>query len=660
MTTHPEWLTVAVHEELVHELVRLHGDGARARAATGVAQLAGAWRDDDGDLQALRAFVSARFVPDGPRYAALLARCEDTVFNLRGHLSEIHRALQRWRDVAGYDDPGIDDLLAQFNPAPDLDEELYRAKLALVMLLNFPRRTFEEQQAHGAHWTADEWAAVRIADAIPHRLPRAINDLARSAFHRAREFYYNFHIPVGCIVAADGSQPFPAGKTLLAHWLLREELRSHYGAPHAESRQRLLARVMGRHIDGSIPQRVMSGAAQRWCPVSNRVDDGEPGALTGPRRYAVWHELFQLARQTDPYYPEYPTHIDRALTMHNQLGVDATEALLRALLEAPVRREVMQYVAARLGRPLEAFDLYYNNVAPPEPAEALHAAVAARFPRFESFQEQLPQILRALGFTKATAAFLAAHIQTEAARGSGHASPARLYPYRSYLRTNHAQGQSNWPALTTAMHELGHCIEQVFSLHRVPRPALIGVPNLGVTEGMAFTFQEYARAVVGVPYPPNHQAISTLTTYLTACEIAGAGLVDLLVWRWLYAHPDATPEALQDATLRTAGEVWQRYYQPYLGADENHLLAAYQHMIGMMLYLPNYTVGHVIAHMVRRHMTPRTLAREVERMCAQGDVTPDVWLTRAVGHPLSAQPLIDDVGAALVELGATQTQPPTA
>lgn len=650
MHEHPAWLTSSLQNELVSELVRQHGERVRVRAARGVAQVAAAWRASDGDEAALRQFILTRFVPDGARWQSLLARGEDAVFNLHGHLAEIHRALTRWRDVAGYDDPGIDDLLAQFDPAPDLDEELYRSTLAFVLLLNFPRYTFAEKQTHGPAWTPDEWAGVRLADAIPYRTPRELNDMARVAFHRAREFYYNFHIPVDCVVMSDGSHPFPPGRTLLAHWLVREELRGCYGAPQAEPRQRLLARIMGRHIDGSIPQRVMSRAARTWCPITNSVDGGEPGALTGPRRYVVWHELFQLARATDPYYPEFPTHIDRALTLYNQLGVDATEHLLRALLEAPVRRDAMAYVAMRLGRPLEAFDLYYNNVAPPDPIDELNAAVARRFPRFESFQEQLPQILRELGFKKATAEFLAAHIRTEAARGSGHASPARLYEYPSYLRTNHANGQLNWPAVATAMHELGHCIEQVFSLHRVPRPALIGVPNLGITEGMAFTFQEYARQIVGVPYPPNHQAITTLNTYLGACEIAGAGLLDLLVWRWLYAHHDATPEALQEITLQLADELWAQYYAPYLGADENHLLAAYQHMIGMMLYLPNYTVGHVIAHSIRRHMTPRTLAREVERMCAQGNVTPDVWLTRAVGAPLSAQPLLDDVRTALTAL----------
>ncbi|MCX7848474.1 MAG: hypothetical protein N2595_10665 [bacterium] len=655
MNERPAWLNDALHAELVDDLVSQYCETERARAAAGITQLVAAWRDADGDATALRSFVRTRFVPSGPRLAQLLAHSEDAIYHLRGHLAEIHRALNRWRDQADIDDPGIDDLLAQFDPAPDLDEELYRSKLAFVILLNFPRRSFAEKQRYAPTWSADEWAAVRLADAVPHRVPRALRDRARIAFHHAREFYHNFHIPVGCVVADDGSRPFPPQRTLLAHWLVREEIRASYGMPQATARQRLLARIMGRHVDGSIPLRVLQGTATSWCPFSNAVNGEDPGPLVGPQRYAVWCELFQLARATDPYFPDFPTHIARALTMDNQLSVETVEALLRDLLEAPVRRNLAELASARLGRPLQAFDIYYNNLAPVEPLDELDAAVAQRFPDAASFQQQLPQILRALGFKKNTANFLTAHIRVEIARGSGHASPARLLEYPSILRTSHQQQRLNWPAFVTAMHELGHCVEQVFSLHLVPRPALIGVPNLGVTEGFAFTFQAFARHVLDLPAPPLAEAVTTVNSFLTACEIAGAGLLDLLMWRWLYAHPDASPEALRDATLACADELWKRYYAPYFGHDENHLLAAYQHMIGMMLYLPNYTVGHLIAHLIRRHLTPHSLAREIQRMCALGNLTPDAWLSRALGASLSAQPFIHDTQHALTSLISNPT-----
>jgi len=636
-------------EQLVQEVSAPHGAACAARARAGITQIAARWRTEDGPDDAFVAFVRTRFVGDEAQRACLLARLEDAVFQVYGHLSEIRRMLHRWQDVARTDDPGIDDLLAQFSPAPDLREELYRSKLAFVALLNFPAVPFAEIFRDGATWPVEQWAAVRTANAVAYRLPRQLDDQARVAHQRAQEFYYNFHIPIDCIALANGDKPFAAGRKLLAHWLVREEIRAGYGAPDGLPRQRALTRVMGRHVDGSVPQAVMAGAATTWEPFSNTCTAaaGANGkALVGPQRYAVWHELFALARATDPFYPEYPTHIQRACELHNQLPVAHIEQVLTDLLTAPARDTIMQFAQRRLQRPLEPFDIYFNNIAPREPIAELNAAVARRFPRFDALQEQLPAMLGELGFDAVTAAFLATHIQVDAARGSGHASPAALPEYRSFLRTNHANGMLNWPGLVTAMHELGHCIEQVVSLHHVPRRALRGVPNLGVTEAFAFTFQEFARQIVGVPYPPQYEACMALNTYLNACEIAGASMVDLACWRWLYAHPAAPPEQLRDATLAICDDVWQQHFARWFGRDENHLLGAYQHMIGMMLYLPNYVIGHVLAHQIRTHLTTHDLAREVTRMCAQGNLTPQVWLQRAIGHDLSPAQLIKDAARA--------------
>ena len=42
-------------------------------------------------------------------------------------------------------------------------------------------------------------------------------------------------------------------------------------------------------------------------------------------------------------------------------------------------------------------------------------------------------------------------------------------------------------------------------------------------------------------------------------------LVDMRVWRWMYAHPDATAAELREATLAIARDVWNRYYAPVFG-----------------------------------------------------------------------------------------------
>jgi oligoendopeptidase F len=139
---------------------------------------------------------------------------------------------------------------------------------------------------------------------------------------------------------------------------------------------------------------------------------------------------------------------------------------------------------------------------------------------------------------------------------------------------------------------------------------------------------------------------------LAARQIAGPSLVELRMWRWIYANPGATPAALRDATLAIAAEVWDRHYAQDFGPDHVRILAAYQHMVGHPLYLADYTLGHVISHQIRSHLRGRDLAAETKRICSIGRVTPDLWLRRAVGSGIDVAPLAADCAAALARLGA--------
>ena len=634
----------------VNALVARWGAQVKERAAEGVAQVAASWREEDGDAEAFLAFVEARFAGEPKKREELLGRVEDAWYQLYGHLSQMRRMMARWRDLDAYEDPGVDDLLYAFTPAPDLCEELYRSKLAFVVLLNFPRHTVTQKLAQGAGWSLAEWTAVRAADGAPRRIPEEINDKARAVHTRSQKCTSEFHVPVGCVVDAEGRHPFAPDRRLLAHWLIRDELRSYYGNPDGLPKQRLLARVMGRHIDGTIPRAVMAGDAETWCPIGNTVDGREATELVGPERYDVWRSTFDLAADVDPYYPDYPRLVERALEMNLQMPVKRVESLLRNLLASEVRKDVMAYVQKRLGRPLEAFDIYYNDLMPAEPAEELDAAVSKRFPTFDAFQEQMPNVLRELGFKGETADFLSASIQVDPVRGCGHASPSGLFEYPALLRTNRVNGRINWAGLDCTMHELGHTVEQTFALHHTPRVGLKGIPHTSISEAFAFTFQAKARDVVGLTLPPGYEHVDMLKEFLGAVEIAGPALVDLVTWMWMYEKGEFSPEELRECTVATADAVWEEYFAPYFGRDENHLMGAYQHMVGGMLYLPNYVVGHVVAHQIRSHLAGKCLAEEVERMCSRGNTSVPLWMQQAVGSDVDESAMIEDVRAILPAL----------
>jgi hypothetical protein len=118
------------------------------------------------------------------------------------------------------------------------------------------------------------------------------------------------------------------------------------------------------------------------------------------------------------------------------------------------------------------------------------------------------------------------------------------------------------------------------------------------------------------------------------------GLVDIAVWRWLYAHPGAGAEELRQAVLAAAKDVWNRLFAPAFGLRDAVVLGVYAHMIEIPLYLADYPLGHLVAFQIEDYLSGRDLGVEMARMCRLGRLTPDEWMRRAVGKGLSAAPLL--------------------
>ena len=311
-------------------------------------------------------------------------------------------------------------------------------------------------------------------------------------------------------------------------------------------------------------------------------------------------------------------------------------------------------VAERLGRPLEPFDVWYAGFRPRSrhPEAELDAITRARFPDPQAFRQALPGLLEGLGFSAERARFLADRIEVDPARGSGHAMQAARRGDKPRLRTRVGRDGMDYKGYNIAVHELGHNVEQVFSLYQVDSTLLAGVPNTAFTEAIAFVFQARDLELLGLPAPdPAARRLLALNDLWATFEIAGVALVDLGMWRWMYAHPRATPARLREATLRIARDVWNRWYAPVFGVRDVPLLAIYSHLVNNLLYLPDYPLGHLIAAQIEEHLSTlppgRTLGEEVERMTSHGAVAPDLWMRHATGQPVSAAPLLRAAAAAL-------------
>jgi oligoendopeptidase F len=130
-------------------------------------------------------------------------------------------------------------------------------------------------------------------------------------------------------------------------------------------------------------------------------------------------------------------------------------------------------------------------------------------------------------------------------------------------------------------------------------------------------------------------------------EIMGVGMVDMKVWKWLYANPDATPALLKQNTIAIAMEVWNNYFAPVLGVKDSPILAIYSHMVDSPLYLANYSYGHVIQFQMAEYIKGKKLADEIDRMYSQGRLTPQQWMMVAVGSKISTQPILNALDKAL-------------
>jgi hypothetical protein len=388
------------------------------------------------------------------------------------------------------------------------------------------------------------------------------------------------------------------------------------------------------------------------------ADPGRSGvdpALAAPEpdtRYAHLLAVFRGHRRIDAFSPSEPTFIARRFERDRQIPEPEVEALLESVLGSPEVARLARLIERRLGRPLEPFDIWYSGFKPRgrhgEPE--LDRAVCARYPTVEVFASALPQVLGALGFTAEKARWLAGRIAVDRARGAGHALGAVRRADRAHLRTRVPRGGMSYKGYNVALHELGHNVEQVFSLNAIDHWFLAGVPNNAFTEAFAFAFQHRDLELLGMGEEgPEARRTGALANLWNTYEIAGVSLVDMRVWHWMYDHPDAAPAELRAAVLAIAREIWNRWFLPHFGAHtrDSEALAVYSHMIAHALYLPDYAIGHIIGAQVAERMEGPGFGAEAERLARIGRLTPAAWMQAAVGEPISARALLASARAAL-------------
>ena len=668
----PDWMKASA-TKLEAGLTAKYGKAEQPRIQRGLLQMSEYWRAQDGDAAAFEEFVRANFAGDPATLDAMFNRYERLLEQLSGHMHEINREFRQQADLDLGPILPFDGIFAAYDPAAHVLDDFFVNKGAFVVLLNFPLTTLEERLTQGPKWTRRQWAEVRLAQTFSKRIPADVNLAIAQAGSDTAEYIAQYNIWMHHLLDQNAERPFPPKLRLLSHWNLRDEIKADYAdSQNGLRKQRMIQQVMEHIVRQTIPQVVVNNPNVDWNPRTNEVqpaaekdfDSPAPAGLpvsNAPEpntRYAMLLEAFTAERKADPYSPTAPTFIARRFDEDREIPEKRVEAMFEQVLTSPLVPKVAKLIQSRLGRPLEPFDIWYDGFRPRGAyTEAqLDAIVAKKYPTAEAYQKDIPNLLVRLGFTPEKAQFLANNIMVDPARGSGHAMGAEMRSEKAHLRTRVETTGMNYKGYNIAIHEMGHNVEETFSLNEIDHTLLKGVPNNAFTEALAFVFQGRDLELLGLAAPDaRSEALKTLNDFWGTYEISGVGLVDMGVWHWMYDHPKATPAQLQAATVGIAQNIWNRYYAPVFGKTDVVLLGIYSHMIDSFLYLPDYSMGHMIAYQIEEQMKKAgNTGPEFERMAKMGQVTPDLWMKNATGKPVGPEPLLAATEKALALVSSQQ------
>lgn len=641
---------------IIDSLILKHGETQLERIKKGVHQTAAFWKESDGTEAEFAAYCRDNFISDQENLDQVFQRISTNFEVIFGYFNKISVDLQSPLQLDIGEILPVDESFGSFSPSTHFREDFFNNKIAFLITLNFPYYTLEEKNAHAESWSRKEWAFARLGDVFDSRLQAEVNQLVVNAATQSDMYIADYNIYAGKLMKDSAGSLFPAEMKLLSHWNIRDEIKSNYGQENGLGKQQMLYEVMKRIITQEIPAKVINSADFTWDPYTNKVYEQGKEVESKPEpstRYARILDFYHAQQQVDTYYPSLNTYIRRSFEKDMEIPLEELEIQFKSYLGSPEVIQVAEVIAKRLGRPLEPFDIWYDGFKTRTsiPAEKLDMTTRLKYPNPQAVQQDLPQILMKLGFTREEAMSIASMIQVDPARGSGHAWGAETRELKSLLRTRIFADGMDYKGYNIAVHEFGHNVEQTISLHDVDHYMLRGVPNTAFTEALAFMFQKNDLVLLGIKDKDEQQEYyNNLDNFWQLYEIMGVSLVDIGIWNWLYANPDATPEALNAAVNQIAREIWNEYYAPVFGIKDQPVLAIYSHMVNAPLYLPNYAYGHIIEFQIAEYLKGKDFAREVKRIYSLGRLTPQQWMQEAVGSKISVKPILTAADEALLKV----------
>lgn len=643
----------AVSEDIITDLTEEYGQEEGDRITRGVNHLASIWFIDDGTEKEFSDFCIKNYIPSGPQLDKVLEITESQYEQIRGHMREINISLDlpvttRQRELFE-----IDRLFSGSSPRFDP----YSNKLAFALALNFPSYTQDEKEEMGAQWSRKKWAMVRAGDMFRHRNDPSV-EVDKEPLPDELVDYTNLYIiSMDHILSPEMEILFPEGTRLNCHNGLRDEIKGLYTRDNSLVRQRMISDIAMHIIYQTIPECMIGETDKYWEPVSNTVyikegDEFTETEFTPEPDLRYKNLLYRMKNKMadDKLYPEGSTYITRTFDSR-QLSEERVAGLLKSVVGAPVMADVAAILKERLGRDLEPFDIWYAGFQSQSKydMDELDRILREKYPDPMAFQEDIPNILRRIGFDPDMADFLGNHVVVDPVPSGGHANGPQMEGAKAHLRTRFEPYGLNYKGYRIGMHEIGHTIEQNVAMYMTDHYFLKGIPSSPFTECMAdlIAYRDVAGLGVSPEYSSAEKEMNALAAFWFVCEMGADALHEMRMWHWIYDNPDATVEELKAAVIATANDVWNEYFAAVYGVEDVPILSIYNHFINGSLYLHSYPLGNIILMQLEEYFMGKDFAEEMVRMCSIGKLTPELWMKEATGEPLDSEPMLRAVREAI-------------
>ena len=638
-----------IRKKIIAALIVTHGDNHSANIKQCVKAVATRWVPADGSELAFQEFCLESYISQEPQRSLLFQKLQDKIEKIFGLSFELCWS-NKWSLMiqTGPLEP-VDIMLSEIDPLTHINDDLYRSKVAHLILLNFPILSLQEKNKLGLT-TSDRRLLTqsRMAELCQFRIPFQVSAKESTAINNAYQFLGGLLFDLERIIFETSNRLTNSPLKVDLHWGLRDQIVLLYQEPCGLKKQQLLAGIWESATREEVPNEYYKNTNINWDPVTNVIFENGlklsgNSLLNYQGRYKALLGLFEAKKEEDPYVPEMPNYITRSFELTREIEEDKVRKLFTDFLTNPLLPICASHLKSLLGRELQAFDVVFNQFGAKTNTSSKNydAIIAKKFPTLEKFHHAIPGILEKLGFDSSLAREIADKIQVVTCRSGGFSSFPKMRggSYILAIPTDH--GKMNYTSFVTAMHELGHCVEGYLSLEKSDNYLLGEVPCPAFSEAFAYLFDSRSFEILEVSEAAKKYDPSKILNLFWGCFLnCGIALVDIDTWHWMYKHPNCTEAELRTALINISHTIWNQFFSPIIGEKDCSILGGYNVMIANPLYLPEYALAIFIQTQIEEYLHGKILGVEMPKMCKTGKVTPDAWMITAVGHPISYEPLL--------------------